>query len=186
MSVNIKDITALTQRLGLEPLKAVGGLSARDILKAVQRPASEPYWKLRYKGACEDVFFLTTIDKIEGLVGVMRRPGRPRPGIPWPTGASTSSRWCRARAATASSTCSTIPAMRARRERVKDLAAAATKALMDSGAFFSRPYGESARMIMNRDAATVDVLKKLKQDLRSERGHEPGEALLLEPQALTG
>ena len=34
---------------------------------------------------------------------------------------------------------------------------------MDDGAFFSRPYGENARMIMNRDAATVEVLKKLKQ-----------------------
>ena len=46
---------------------------------------------------------------------------------------------------------------------MRDLAALATKTLMDSGAFFSRPYGESAEMIMNRDAATVDVLKKLKK-----------------------
>ena len=42
-----------------------------DILKAVQRPSAEPYWKLRYKGACEDVFFLATIDKLESLVGIM-------------------------------------------------------------------------------------------------------------------
>ena len=58
---------------------------------------------------------------------------------------------------------------------------------MDNGAFFSRPYGESAGMIMNRDAATVDVLKKLEGDLRPERGHEPGQAVLLgRPTGQTG
>ena len=46
---------------------------------------------------------------------------------------------------------------------MRDLADRAVKTLMDSGAFFSRPYGHNAQMIMNRDAASVDVLKKLKQ-----------------------
>jgi FAD/FMN-containing dehydrogenase len=46
--------------------------------------------------------------------------------------------------------------------RVRELALRATKKLMDQGAFFSRPYGEGARMIMNRDAATVAALTKVK------------------------
>ena len=46
---------------------------------------------------------------------------------------------------------------------MRDLSVQATKTLMDNGAFFSRPYGESARLIMNRDAATIEVLKKLKK-----------------------
>jgi FAD/FMN-containing dehydrogenase len=33
---------------------------------------------------------------------------------------------------------------------------------MDMGAFFSRPYGENARMVFNRDGANVEVLKKVK------------------------
>ena len=45
---------------------------------------------------------------------------------------------------------------------------------MDSGAFFSRPYGESAGMIMNRDAATVDVLKKLKEIFDPNEVMNPG------------
>jgi FAD/FMN-containing dehydrogenase len=34
---------------------------------------------------------------------------------------------------------------------------------MARGAFFSRPYGESARTILNRDAATVAVLHTFKR-----------------------
>ncbi|MGB9879861.1 MAG: FAD-linked oxidase C-terminal domain-containing protein, partial [Anaerolineae bacterium] len=47
-------------------------------------------------------------------------------------------------------------------ERARCLASMATKAFLDDGAFFSRPYGEHARDIMNRDAASLDVLRKLK------------------------
>ena len=47
-------------------------------------------------------------------------------------------------------------------ERVKQLSVSAVRKLMDKGAFFSRPYGESTDMIMNRDAATVNTLRKVK------------------------
>jgi hypothetical protein len=47
--------------------------------------------------------------------------------------------------------------------RVKELSSLATRSLMAKGAFFSRPYGENAGMIINRDAATVAVLAKLKK-----------------------
>ena len=42
-------------------------------------------------------------------------------------------------------------------ERVKQLTATAIPKLISAGAFFSRPYGENARMIMNLDAATVEL-----------------------------
>ena len=47
-------------------------------------------------------------------------------------------------------------------ERVKNRTAAAVKDLAAAGAFFSRPYGEAACMIINRDPATVAALKKVK------------------------
>jgi FAD/FMN-containing dehydrogenase len=34
---------------------------------------------------------------------------------------------------------------------------------MDKGAFFSRPYGDEARIILNRDSATINALHKLKK-----------------------
>ena len=47
--------------------------------------------------------------------------------------------------------------------KVKKLNSLATKSLMEKGAFFSRPYGENTAVIMNRDAATVAALKKVKK-----------------------
>ena len=47
-------------------------------------------------------------------------------------------------------------------ERVRGLSARAVKELGCRGAFFSRPYGENAGAIINKDAATVDALKRVK------------------------
>ena len=45
---------------------------------------------------------------------------------------------------------------------------------MAIGAFFSRPYGENAGMILNRDAATVAVLNKLKNIVDPNNIMNPG------------
>ncbi|MCR4394317.1 MAG: hypothetical protein NUV31_08125, partial [Dehalococcoidales bacterium] len=44
----------------------------------------------------------------------------------------------------------------------KILSGKAVRNLLDQRAFFSRPYGENTRLILNRDAATVNALKKVK------------------------
>jgi hypothetical protein len=58
--------------------------------------------------------------------------------------------------------------------RVKELSPLAIKNLMANGAFFSRPYGESAGMILNRDAATVGVLNKFKKIFDPNNVMNPG------------
>ena len=161
VATNIKDVTAITQRLGVEAVKSVGGLSARDILKAVQQPCPEPYWKLRYKGSSEDIFFLAQIDKIQELVGIMD-------GLAAKAGYPVADRGVYVQPTVQGTSCHCEfnlfydPDDATEAQRVKDLSALATKTLLDGGAFFSRPYGDSARMIMNRDSASVDVLRKLK------------------------
>ena len=59
-------------------------------------------------------------------------------------------------------------------EQVRQLSASAIPSLMANGAFFSRPYGENARMIMNRDAATVAALHKVKSILDPDNIMNPG------------
>jgi len=54
------------------------------------------------------------------------------------------------------------PADQAEARAVRGLATSAIQPLMNAGAFFSRPFGEAAREIMNRDAAAVEALKKFK------------------------
>ena len=60
IDASVKDIAEITQRLGVEAVKAVGRISANDLLRAVQKPSPDPYWKLDVKGSCQDIFFLDT------------------------------------------------------------------------------------------------------------------------------
>jgi FAD/FMN-containing dehydrogenase len=172
VSSHIKNITDITQRLGLSALKSAGGISASDILKTVQQPCPDPYWKVRYKGASEDVMFLTLNDKVQSMVdtmnnlaekacypvsdmGIYIQPIVQGTGIhvefnlPYEPGSGEAL-------------------------KVKSLATSATKALMAQGAFFSRPYGENAGLIMNRDAANKVVLTKLKNLFDPNRVMNPG------------
>jgi FAD/FMN-containing dehydrogenase len=173
ISSHVKGITDITQRLGLEALKAVGGVSANEILKAVQQPCPEPYWKLRYKGASEDVMFLTIQDKLAGQIAAMNtladKAGYPTSdiGVYIQSIVQGTGYHCEF-------TLFYDPANESERARVKNLSTAAVKKLMAQEAFFSRPYGVNTGMIMNRDAATVAVLNKLKKMFDPNRVMNPG------------
>jgi hypothetical protein len=162
VSTNIKDIAKITQRLGVEAVPAAGGISANEILKAVQKPSAEPYWKLRVKGACEDIFFLTINDKLKGQIEVMNdlanKAGYPCSdmGIYIQPIVQGTGVHCEFNLFYDRENANEL-------NRIKELSGIAINNLMAKGAFFSRPYGENASMIINRDAATVAVLAKLKK-----------------------
>jgi hypothetical protein len=59
-------------------------------------------------------------------------------------------------------------------DRIKDLSTRATQRLLDGGAFFSRPYGSNANMIINRDAATASALHKIKMIFDPNKIMNPG------------
>jgi FAD/FMN-containing dehydrogenase len=173
VSGQIEDVSDIAQRAGVEPVQAIGKVSAVELLKLVQKPSSEPYWKLRYKGACQDILFLTINDSLPGLIEVMydaaEKAGYPTSDIgvyvqPIVQGSNLHCEF------------NLFYDLENPREseRVKELAASATRKLMDSGAFFSRPYGENAGMIINRDAATVAALKKVKMILDPDNIMNPG------------
>jgi FAD/FMN-containing dehydrogenase len=162
VSSYIKDMTDITQRLGVEAVKAAGGISANEILKAVQKPSAEPYWKLRSRGGCQDIFFLTINDRLEDQIAAMN-------DLVDKAGYATSEMGVYLQPAVQGTSCHcefTLfydPGNAREIEHVKNLSVSATKDLLARGAFFSRPYGETAAMILNRDAASVAVLSKFKK-----------------------
>lgn len=162
VSSQIKDITEITQRLGVEAVRAAGGISANEILKAVQQPSDEPYWKLRPKGACQDIFYLSLSEKLEGQIAAMNDRAENAGyaasdlGIYIQPIVQGTSYHCEFNLFYDS-------ADRRELHRVQELSSSAIKQLMAKGAFFSRPYGENARKILNRDAATVSVLNTFKK-----------------------
>jgi len=162
VSSYLSDTADLAKRLGLDPAKSVGSLSARQIMKAVQQPCPDPYWKLRGRGACEDVMFLSPNDKAKDFYEIMC-------GLAGKAGYPVSDLGTYIQPMVQGCGCHIEfnlfydPDNQAEACQVKDLADQATKTLMNAGAFFSRPYGDNARTIMNRDAASVAVLGKLKK-----------------------
>ncbi len=173
VSYQTKNVLDITQRLGVEAVKAVGGVSANEILKVVQQPSGEPYWKLRYKGACQDIFFLTIYDKLEGLIGVMNELAE-KTGYP----ASDVGVYLQPIVQGTGCHCEFNlfydPENQSELDRVNELSTLAIKNLMARGAFFSRPYGKTAGMIINRDAATVAVLNKVKKIFDPNNVMNPG------------
>jgi FAD/FMN-containing dehydrogenase len=157
----IKNMRELTQRLGVEAVRALDGVTADQFLSVVQHPSAEPYWKLHHKGGCQDIFFLTIFDKLPELIRTMDASANAATypneelGIYLQPIVQGVNCHCEFNLFHDSKNHDETA-------RVREFTLNATKRLVTKGAFFSRPYGEIARMIMNRDAATVATLKKIK------------------------
>ncbi len=169
----IKDMMEIAQRVGLEPAQAVGDVSAYELLETVKHPSREPYWKLRHKGACHDIFFITIYDNLPGLLDTMYDEARE-------IGYPTSEMGIYLQPIVQGTNCHCEfnlfydPENQSESDRVKELSEQVVTSLMAKGAFFSRPYGTSARTIINRDAATVAALKKVKSILDPGNIMNPG------------
>ncbi len=177
VSSQVKDITEVTQRLGLEAVRAVGGVSANEILKTVQRPCEEPYWKIRQKRACQDIFYLTLREKLEGQVEAMNELAE-KAGY----SASDLGVYIQPIVQGTSYHCEFNllydPENSREFNRVRELSTLAVRCLIAKGAFFSRPYGESAGVILNRDAASVAVLNKFKKIFDPNNVMNPGKVCM--------
>jgi FAD/FMN-containing dehydrogenase len=169
----ITDMTEIAQRVGLEPVQAIGEISAYELLETVKRTSGEPYWKLRHKGACHDIFFLTIYDNLPGLLDTMYDEADSM-GYP------TSEMGIYLQPIVQGTNCHCEFNLfydrenRSESERIQELSERAVMSLMAKGAFFSRPYGTSARTIINRDAGTVTALKKVKSILDPGNIMNPG------------
>ncbi len=173
VSGQINDMMEIAQRVGVEPVQAIGRVSASEVLKAAQGSSGEPYWKLRHKGACHDIFFLTIYDNLPGLLSTMHDEAH---GMGYPT--SEMGIYLQPIVQGTNCHCEFNlfydPENQSESNRVRELSDRVITSLMAKGAFFSRPYGTSARTIINRDAATVAALKKVKSILDPSNIMNPG------------
>ncbi len=157
----IQDTRELMQRLSLQTAQNVGGVGTGEFLDIIRRPSVEPYWKLRRTGGVQDIFFITQSGKVPGQIKVMSEAveaaGYPADAMgiyvqPIVQGTNWHVEF----------SLFYDPSEAAQAKIVRGLATTTTKPLTSAGAFFSRPFGEAARQIMNRDAASVAALKKFK------------------------
>ena len=161
VNVSIADAQANAQKVGLELLPAIGKVSASQVLPIVQQPCSEPYWKVRRYGACEDIFFITTGDKLQGLISTMKSLAD---AADYP--ASEMGVYLQPIVQTASYHLEFNllydPDDPVEAGKVRELAGKAVRALTAQGAFFSRPYGENTDTVFGSHASTAEALKNVK------------------------
>ncbi len=153
-----RDLARHAQAAGVTAAPEVPGCSARRMERILAAPSPEPYYKTIPKGAFADIFFLTTLDRVPSFIQVMEdeaaKAGYPaeRIGVyiqPIQQGRNVHLEF----------TLYYDPADAAKAE---ELFGAASAALSEAGAFFSRPYGPWAGLAYERCPDTVAALRKVK------------------------
>jgi len=155
------DIMDIAQQFGLRLSSALPGARGREVLKALRNPCDEPYWKLRSKGGCQDIFFLTTLDRTPQFVDCIHSVSQAHDYSPSEIGIYIQpvhqGVGCHCEFSLPYD-----PGNQIEISKIKKLFSDASEALVNERAFFSRPYSIWAEMVYNRDAQTTTVLKKIK------------------------
>lgn len=122
-------------------------------------PMDRVYWKFARKGACEDIFFVTTMKRVPSFFEMLKNwialCGLAKPGFylqPIEYG-----RACHFECDIFYDASDSKEV-----ETVRKLYAEAALALLNEGAFFTRPYGVLADLVYSRAASYAATLKKLK------------------------
>jgi len=156
-----QDIAEVAGRYGLKLMPAIPGAEGSDILQRLLTTSRGASWKLDYKGACQDIFFLTTLDRTPQFLTTMRAAADALAydssdiGVylqPLHQGTSCHCEFSLPYAAD-------DPAAA---HQVQELFARASNDLLKAGAFFSRPYGMWADMMYRNDSQYTRLLKNVK------------------------
>jgi FAD/FMN-containing dehydrogenase len=167
------DIHDLAAQSGLSMLSAIEGCTGSDLLELIQNPSPEPYWKLRFKGGSQEIFFLTTLDKSPGFITEMKSAAREHQypvqdiGVylqPVHQGVGCHCEFI-------------LPfdrANQAEANQVERLFRDASQRLFKQKAYYSRPYGIWADMVYNADPMTRQVTQKMKEIFDPNHVMNPG------------
>ncbi|MFH0916491.1 MAG: FAD-binding oxidoreductase [bacterium] len=162
MAVAEKDVAEAAAAHGRQLLSAIPSLATARVEKAIAGVAGDDHWKLRYKGAIRDIFFHTTLENAPRFLSVMLETAAAHKypvadvGVylqPQHQGVAYHCEF-------------SLPFARDDKneaDKVRALFSDASMRLIADGAYFSRPYGEWADPVYNRDAASRDALRTVKK-----------------------
>jgi len=169
----IEDSSKHARTLGLEPVRQLGDASAYELLRILHGPVTAPHWKVRAKGSCYDIFFLSTSDRLSRLstitkdLAVKNDYPVPEMGIyiqPQVQGVSYHCEY----------TLFFDPDDPSETASIRELSMTCFDPLANGGAFFSRPYGPWAEFAYRRDTQTTIGLRKLKNIFDPNNVMNPG------------
>jgi hypothetical protein len=156
-----RDIEQIARTNGLDPVPALGRVSARKLLETAVTPGAEIDWRHHHSGHCLSIFFLTTLDRAPGLVGLFadlaRREGLGEERIGCYVQPVVQNHACHVELLAPFD-----PEQPAEVDCMRELERDSAAKLAAAGAFFSRPYGSAALTAFQRNRASYEVLKQVK------------------------
>jgi FAD/FMN-containing dehydrogenase len=164
VAVSEQDIAAEVAIRGLRLQTDIPGVTTSRIEAAVYGVASEPHWRLRVKGGVAYIFFHTTLENAPRYLAIMSDTAAAHKypveemGVylqPQHQGVSYHMEF----------SLPYVPQDEADTAKARELYSDASTRLIAEGAYFSRPYGEWAGLVYNRDAATRETLRVVKKIL---------------------
>ncbi len=154
-----KDIQEKARRYDLEMKKTLGSLSATHFLQTATRPCGPVDWRLKHKGDCLSVFFLTTLNRAPGLIDIFvnlaGEYGFSRNDIGLYLQPVVQNHGCHVEFMVPYDRNTDLDATR-------KLEQDSTRALIKSGAFFSRPYLSAGTDVFSNNPQNTIFLKKIK------------------------
>jgi FAD/FMN-containing dehydrogenase len=155
-----EDLIDIAQSFGLDLREGIANLSGNSLYKEVTGTCSGVYWKDIYAGSHQNVFFLTQLDKtgcfLKAVQEIAVNCDYPVKDIgvyiqPKHLGSSYHMEF----------TFPYDPGSARQTERVKKMVKAVSDSVSRLGGYFSRPYGQWAKIQLNKDAQSLGALKKL-------------------------
>lgn len=157
-----EDVTEIAKQYKCKLLHSVAGVSSYELLKRLEEPPKDVYWKLKSKGACEEVFFITTLDRVPEFVDYVYHTATSY-------GYASTELGVYVQPIVQGTSCHLEfdffydPEDVRTRERIEKLYLHLSESLADLGAFFSRPYGVWSDIAYRRDTETTVLLRKIKK-----------------------
>ena len=125
-------------------------------------PKDKTYWKHAYKGNCQDLMFMTTLDRVERYIPVVAEVAiqhrYPVTDIGCYIQPVEDGRACQLEFNFYYN-----PGDEAELERIRALYADAAAATLERGAYFTRPYGMVADMVYRKNGDYASLLKRFKK-----------------------
>jgi hypothetical protein len=156
------DLRARAQSCRLKPETIIPGASAEEVSRLLSLPSSEPYWKMRFKGGFQDLFFLTTLDKTPEFIGAM-------PGLAQRHRYPVEDMGVYIQPIVQGTSCHCEfnlyydPTMSPEVEATRRMVSTGSEDVARMGGFFSRPYGPWKDTAYRRAAGTLVMQQKIKQ-----------------------
>ncbi|MFB0563596.1 MAG: FAD-binding oxidoreductase [Candidatus Lokiarchaeia archaeon] len=157
------DIFKSAQEFNIELVPEIPVINGEQMLKIFSKSSEEPYWKLRLRGGCAELFFLTTLDKtpemVETVYEVAESLNYPKTDLGVYIQPIQQGRNCHCEF-----NIPYDPNDEKNFENSQRLFLQACERLIERGGFFSRPYPDLSNIVYSKtDDNVVGTLRRLKE-----------------------